>query len=71
MLRIVVCSAALIAVMAGLKYLLNASFEAWGYWPYMAICAVGGCAFIVFAWLYDRANSHRQEVLPPERRDFR
>ena len=71
MLRIVVCSAALIAVMAGLKFLLNASLDAWGFWPYMAICIVGGCAFIVFAWWYDRASNRQQEVLPPERRDFR
>lgn len=71
MLRIIVCSAILIAFIAGLKYALGASLEAFGLWPYLAICVVVGGAGIFISHLIDRADTRSQEEPPPKRRDYR
>ena len=71
MLRIVVCSAALIAVMAGVRLILKDALDQWGLsWGALFVCG-WLAAMCVIAWLYDRAKTRRQEVLPPEPRDFR
>ncbi|MCS3451921.1 hypothetical protein M2222_008302 [Bradyrhizobium elkanii] len=71
MLRIIICSAVLIAVIAALKWGLNGAFDNLGYWPGIAICVAVGCAGLIGAYLYDRANTRSQEVLPPGQRDSR
>ena len=71
MLRIVVCSAALLALIAGLKYGLKLSLSEWGFWPYMAICLGGTLIVFLIAYLIDRADTRSREVLPPKPRDFR
>lgn len=71
MLRIAVCSAVLLAVVASLKWGLRWPFDNLGFgWGLMA-CAAVSAFFIIIAYLYDRANTRSQEVLPPEPRDFR
>lgn len=71
MLRIVVCSAALLAIIMGIKYGLKLSLSEWGFWPYMAICIAVGLFGIFIAYLIDRADTRSQEVLPPKPRDPR
>ncbi|MGF6431498.1 uncharacterized membrane protein YuzA (DUF378 family) [Bradyrhizobium elkanii] len=71
MLRILICSAVLLAVIAALKWGLNGAFDNLGFWPGIAICIAVGCAGIFSAYLYDRANTRSQEVLPPTQRDSR
>lgn len=70
MIRIVVCSVALIAVIAGVRWLMATSIENLGLGWGALIGAVILAPFLIFAWLYDRANTRRQEVLPPAPRDF-
>ena len=70
MFRIVVCSVALLAIIMIVRVALHSALAEWGYWPYMAVCITGFGAFCIIAYLYDRANTRSQEVLPPERRDY-
>lgn len=69
MLRIVICSAVLLAVIAALKWLLNTSIDNMGLGWGALIGAAILIPVIIGAYLYDRANTHSQEVLPPARRD--
>jgi TRAP-type C4-dicarboxylate transport system permease small subunit len=71
MLRIVVCSAALIAVIVAIKYGLKLSLSEWGFWPYMAICLIGSLVVFFIAHLIDRADTRSREVQPPRPPGFR
>ncbi len=71
MLRIVVCSAALIAVIAGLRWFLTDSFETFGFGWGIAICIAVGTIGIIGAYLSDRADTRSQEALPPKPHDYR
>lgn len=71
MLRVVVCSAALAAVIWGIKSALKLSLAELGFWPYMMICVVVGLAGIFIAHRIDRADIRSQEALPPKPHDYR
>ena len=70
MLRIVVCSGALIAVIAAVRSALNGAFDSWGYGWGLAVCALVMGATFIAAYLYDRAGTRSQQALPPKPRDF-
>jgi hypothetical protein len=60
-MRIIVCTGILIDFLALVRSGLNAAFDAYGFWPYMAIC-VGGTALMVcaaFAWDWHEARQRR------------
>lgn len=69
MVRYVVCSAALFAILTGVSLVLH-SLQSLGLAPYLAICAVICCLTYLAARAYDARNPV-QEVLPPEPRDLR
>lgn len=71
MLRVVVCSVAMIAFLFALNYGLDFTYARIGYWPFIAFCIVGMGFTIIGAYLYDRRNAgtHSQVVLPPKRND--
>jgi hypothetical protein len=71
MLRIVVCSAALLALVEGVRYGLKLSLNEWGFWPYMAVCLVGGLTVFLIAHLIDRADIRSQSKQPPAPPGFR
>jgi hypothetical protein len=71
MLRIVVCSASLIALIAGVRFGLRNTFDAWGFGWGAAIGIGGMIAILVTAHLIDRADTRSQEVLPPKPHDYR
>jgi hypothetical protein len=60
-MRIIVCTGILIGFLALVRTGLYAAFDAYGFWPYMAIC-VGGTALVVcaaFGWDYCEARRRR------------
>lgn len=66
MIRYVVCSAALLGVVLAVKSGLHAALSAYGFWPYMAICAVSVALMVLGAFAWDRREArHSPEVLPP------
>lgn len=71
MLRIVVCSAALFAFIAGVRWVLTDSFDTFGYGWGITLCVATGVIGIIGAYLSDRAHTRSQEVLPPRPPDFR
>jgi len=59
--KITVCLICLIAIVAAVRYGLNAALAAYGFWPYMMLCG-GLTTFIViaaFAWDWHEARSRR------------
>ena len=72
MLRIVVCSAALIALIAGVRFGLRDTFETWGFGWGATACVAVMLVSLLTAYLIDRREGIRsQEVLPPKPRDYR
>ena len=72
MLRVIVCSAAMIGVIAAIRYGANFTFDNFGFWPGMIICGLATLLVITGSFLYDfreRANNRSQVVLPPEPSD--
>ena len=70
MLRIVVCSAALIALIGGIRWGINGVFDTWGFGWGTLVGIAGMASVLVIAYLIDRADTRSQEVLPPKPRDF-
>jgi hypothetical protein len=71
MLRIVVCCAVLLALIAAMKFGLRLSLADFGLWPYLAICVAVGLAGMFIAHLIDRADTRSREVQPPTPPGFR
>jgi hypothetical protein len=68
-MRIIVCTAILIGFLALVRSGLYALLDAYGFWPYMAIC-VGLTTLIIaaaFAWDWHEARGRR---FPSRRRQF-
>jgi hypothetical protein len=60
-MRIIVCTGILIGFLWLVRSGLYAAFDAYGLWPYMAIC-VGGTVLIIaaaFGWDYYETRSRR------------
>jgi hypothetical protein len=71
MLRIAICSGALIAVIAAVRLALNGAFDSWGIGWGLAVCAVVMGATFMAAYLYDRASTRSQAEQPPKPHDYR
>jgi hypothetical protein len=71
MLRIVVCSGTLLLLIAGLRWGLNSTFEAWGFGWGAAVGIAGMIATFLIAHRIDRADIRSREGQPRARRDFR
>lgn len=71
MLRVVICSAVLLAFIALMKWGLFWSFDNLGFGWGIAVCAAISAAFIFIAWQYDRAQTRSQAGLPPTRSGHR
>ena len=68
--RLVVCLGILIGFMEVVRSGLYAALDAYGFWPYMVICAVSVSVIVcaAFGWDYYEARQRppSQEVLPPQ-----
>jgi hypothetical protein len=70
MLRIVVCSATLFALVTFLRWQLNRMFENWGFGWGATVCVVIMLGSFLTAYLIDRADTRSREGQPRARRDF-
>jgi hypothetical protein len=71
MLRIVVCSVALIGLIAAMKFGLRWSLVEFGLWPYLAICVAVGLFGMFIAHRIDRADTRSRAAQPPTPPGFR
>ena len=70
MFRIIVCTAALIAVIVGLRWVFSNTIDSWGLgWGALAVAVFLGVIFFI-AHQIDRADSRSRREQPPERRDL-
>ena len=71
MRRIVICSAALLALVVFARWQLNRTFENWGFGWGATVCIVIMLGSFLTAYLIDRADTRSREGQPRARRDFR
>jgi hypothetical protein len=71
MLRIIVCSATLFALVTFLRWQLNRTFENWGFGWGATVCIVIMLGSFLTAYLIDRADTRSREEQLRARRDFR
>lgn len=57
MVRLLICTALLIALVAAVRHGLNGAFDNWGFWPGMAVCAVFVSCVIAAAFWWDRVEA--------------
>ena len=71
MLRIVVCSAALIAMIVAVRWALGNAIDSWGLgWGTVLCATILGITFFI-AHRIDRADSRSQAPRPPRRPGYR
>jgi hypothetical protein len=71
MLRIVVCSATLLAFITALRWGLNGVFESWGFGWGATVCVALMLVLLLNAYLVDRADTRSREAQPPRPPGFR
>jgi hypothetical protein len=71
MVRVIVCSGALIALIVGVRFGLHDTFESLGFGWGATACVAVMLLSLLTAYLIDRADSRSQEVLPPTPPDYR
>lgn len=72
LLKGIVCSVVLIAILKLMAVGLNGVFADYGFAVGMAVCAVSCLALLAWGWLWDRSEArHSQAEQPPEPTDPR
>jgi hypothetical protein len=71
MARAVICCALLVGFIAGMKWLLNFSFDGFGLWVGLAICIAIAAVCLVIARVVDNADNRSRAETPPRPRDYR
>lgn len=70
MARILICTALLVGFIAGLKWLLNWSFDGLGFWAGLTICAAICAGGLVIARSIDNADNRSRAETPRAPHDF-
>jgi hypothetical protein len=71
MVRVIVCSGAMIGFIIGARYVLNGAFDNWGFGWGTAVCLCAVMAMLATGYLIDRADSRSRAAQPPAPPDYR